>query len=230
VADCRSFEYDLDDVAMGRQGRDDRLALWLKDQVTKDTNTKWILVLSKVDTKSKADLLPLMEKAREVMPEFTDIVPLSAIRGLADLKSNVMALLSVLDDSAPVNPPLYPEEAWTDLNSRDLLRNLIRESIFRTSFKEVPYECDCMIDFWKDPEGTRKMTEVDATIVVARDALKRILVGKGGQKIKEIGMTVRKRYEDVTGEPIVLRLFVKVIEKWHLLPTKLKELGYQPGK
>ncbi len=230
VADCRSFEQDLDDVAMSRQGREDRLALWLKEQVSKKTNTKWILVLSKVDMKSKADLLPLIEKAHEVLPEFLEIIPLSAIRGLKDLKSNVNALLSILDTNAPVNPPMYPEESWTDLNSRDLLRNLIRENIFRTSYSEVPYECDCIVDLWQDPAGTKKMTEVDATIVVARDSLKRILVGKGGQNIKSIGMTVRKRYQEVTGEEIVLRLFVKVMEKWHLLPNKLKELGYQPGK
>ena len=229
VADCRGFEQDLDDIAMGRQGREDRLALWLKEQVQKDTNTKWILVLSKIDTRSKAALLPLIEKANEILPEFQDIVPLAAIRGLKDEKSNVVSLLNILDKNNPENDPLYPEESWTDLNSRELLRNLIRENIFRTSYKEVPYECDCSIDFWTEPNGKRKMHEVDATIIVARDSLKRILVGKGGQKIKEIGMTVRNRYEQVTGEKIVLRLFVKVIEKWHMLPTKLKDLGYSSG-
>lgn len=230
VADCRSFERDLDDIAMDRSGRDDRLALWLRDQVRSKDKTKWILVLSKVDLKSKAELLPLIEKANEVMPEFAEIVPLCALQGLAQAKSNVSALLEVIDSKAPKGPPLYPEESWTDMNSRELLRNLIRETIFRNSYKEVPYECDCLIEMWQDPHGKKKMTEVDATIVVSRPSLKQILVGKGGQNIKSIGITVRKRWEEITGEAMVLRLFVKVVEKWHLMPNQLRELGYESGK
>ena len=227
VADCRTFEQDLDDIAMNRAGREDRLALWMRDQVKKNENTKWFLVLSKVDLRSKAELLPLMEKASQILPDFVEIVPLCALQGLENQKSNVVSLLEVLDRNAPLGPPLYPEEAWTDLNSRELLRNLVREGIFRNAFREVPYECDCNIERWQEPEGNKKRNEVDVTILVARPSLKHILVGKGGQKIKSLGITVRKRWEEITGEELILRLFVKVVDRWHQNPNRMRELGYE---
>jgi len=228
VADCRSFEKDLDDAAMGRAGPDDRLALWIRDQLRKQGRTQWILVLSKADTKAKGELLPLIEKAHQVFPEFKEIIPLAALKGgLADARSNVGGLLRVLENLSPVGAPLYPEDSWTDLSGREVVRNLIRECIFRGSYKEVPYETDCLIDSWAEPEGKQKMAEVHATICVSRDSLKRIMVGQGGSKIKDIGITVRKRYKEITGEEIILKLFVKVIEKWTMSPTRLKDLGYE---
>jgi GTP-binding protein Era len=228
VADCRSFEKDLDDAAMGRAGPEDRLALWIRDQLKKKGRTQWVLVLSKADTKAKADLLPLIEKAHEVFPEFKEIIPLAALKGgLSDARSNVGGLLKVLEDLSPLGPPLYPEDSWTDLTGRELVRNLIRECIFRGSYKEVPYESDCLIDSWAEPEGVQKMAEVHSTICVSRDSLKRIMVGKGGSKIKDIGITVRNRYKEITGEEIILKLFVKVIEKWNANPSRLKDLGYE---
>jgi GTPase len=139
----------------------------------------------------------------------------------------VSGLLKILEQLSPDGPPLYPEEYWTDLSGRELIRNLVRESIFRGSYAEVPYETDCTIDSWQEPQEGQRMAEVHATICVSRDSLKRIMVGKGGSKIKEIGTTVRQRYKDITGEDIVLKLFVKVIEKWTLNPARLKELGYE---
>ncbi|MEO5666744.1 MAG: GTPase Era [Bdellovibrionota bacterium] len=228
VADCRSFEKDLDDAAMGRAGPEDRLALWIKDQLKKKDRTQWLLVLSKADTKNKADLLPLIEKANQVFPEFKEIIPLAALKGgLADARSNVGGLLKVLDGLAPEAPALYGEDDWTDMSGREVVRNLIRECIFRGSYKEVPYETDCNIDTWQEPSGKQKMAEVHATICVSRDSLKRILVGKGGSKIKDIGVTTRARYKEITGEEIILKLFVKVVEKWTVTPSRLKDLGYE---
>lgn len=226
VADCRKFERDLDDIAMGRSGQEDRLGLWLRDQIKKpEQRTKWFLVLSKVDMVDKAELLPLMEKAAEVLPEFIEIVPVAALQGLANKRSNVSGFLGVLDQNAPEGDALYPEDAWTDQSGRDVVRNLIRESIFRGSYKEIPYECDCYIESWVDAVPGRR-TEVNATICVSRDSIKRIIVGKGGSKIKDLGITVRKRYQDITGEEIILKLFVKVIDKWTQMPDRLRDLGY----
>jgi GTPase len=227
VADCRGFDSDLDDIAMGRSGPDDRLALWLRDQIRRpNQRTKWILAISKIDTRSKAELLPLMEKVAEILPEFETVIPLAAIQGLENEKSNVIGLLNTLDQLAPKGPPLYPEESWTDMSGREVVRNLIRESIFRGSYKEIPYECDCVIDDWIEPEEGRR-TEVHATIIVSRDSIKGIMVGKGGSKIKETGQSVRKRFAEITGEDIVLKLFVKVVEKWTQLPQKVRDLGYE---
>jgi GTP-binding protein Era len=227
VADSRTFERDLDDVAMGRSGQEDRLALWLRDQIRRPgQKTQWLLVLSKADLVNKAELLPLIEKASQVLPEFVEIIPVSAMQGLADSRSNLDGFLKILDRIAPEGDALYPEEAWTDLSGREVLRNLVREAIFRGSYKEIPYECDCFIESWVDAEPGRR-TEVHATICVSRESIKRILVGKGGSKIKEIGINVRKRYLDLTGDEIILKLFVKVIEKWNQMPQHMHQLGYE---
>lgn len=226
VADCRTFRKDLDDLEQDRPG-EDKLFFWLKDQINrKHKEARWILVLSKADTKSKEKLLPLIERAAQILPQFTDIIPLSALKGLKDTKGNVQALIEVLKKAAPEAPPLFPEETWTDQSARELVRSLVREAIFQGSYKEVPYESDCEIVSFAEPQGKKKMAEVDANIVVSRDSLKRILVGKGGAKIRDIGHTVRVRYKDLTGDNLVLRLFVKVEEKWQQRPKFLKELGY----
>jgi GTP-binding protein Era len=226
VADCRTFKRDLDDLEQDRPG-EDKLFFWLKDQMNKKRkDSKWILVLSKADMKSKEKLLPLIELAARVMPQFTDIIPLSALKGQKDTKGNVKSLIKVLEASAPEAAPLYPEDTWTDVSERDLVQNLVREAIFQGSYKEVPYESDCEIFSFKEPTGKQKMAEVDANIVVSRDSLKRILIGKGGAKIRDIGKAVRVRYKDLTGDDIVLRLNVKVEDKWQQRPKFLKELGY----
>jgi GTP-binding protein Era len=227
VADCRGFARDLRDIEMGRPGAD-KLAGWLKDRLSKkDASTRWILVLSKADMVSKNELLPLIQKASELLPEITDVVPVAAMAGMKDTSSNLDNLLAVLREAAPLSAPVFSEEDWTDLNDKQLLQNLIREAIFRQTEEEVPYQCDCTILRYQEPDGAkRKMPEVDATIWVAKDSLKRIVVGAGGSRVKEIGMKVRERYKEITGDNIVLRLFIKVVDKWDSRAANLSELGY----
>lgn len=226
VADARGFHRDLKDIEFDNPGAD-RIAGWLKNQLQRKTErTKFVLALSKVDLVDKGDLLPLIEKANKLCPEFLEIVPIAAELGLDNKKSNLDALLSVLEEKSPAGEPLFPEEAWTDLNEKDLLQNLIREAVFRQGREEVPYETDCSIESFTEPTGIQKKAEVHANIWVTKNSLKGILVGKGGTRIKEIGTAARKRYLDVTGDDIVLKLFVKVVEKWNSQASRLKDLGY----
>jgi GTP-binding protein Era len=233
VADARSFEKDLRDLELGRPG-DDKIAGWLdvalgrKDSgKTPAPGVKWILALSKVDQIDKPTLLPLMERIAKLVPEFSEIVPISAVKGLKNPASNLDTLLGLIRAQAPEGEPAYPEEAWTDLSERKLLQNLVRESVFRMSRDEVPYETDCSVYQFVEPDGEKKKRpEADVVIWVARKALKPIMVGARGSRIRDIGIAVRERYQDITGDDLILRLFVKVVDNWAHKPQLLSELGY----
>ena len=230
VADARTFESDLRDLEQGKLG-EDKVVGWLRAALNASSahegKTRWILVLSKIDMISKPELLPLMERAAHLLPEFIHIVPTAAPKGLKEKDSNLSGLMGVLRDMAVEGAPaLYPEETWTDLNERQLVQNLVREAIFRQSRAEVPYQTDCSIIQFLAPEGTKKRPEADAVIWVSRKSLKPILVGERGTRIRDIGTYARQRYQEVTGEDLILRLFVKVVEKWETRPSLLQELGY----
>jgi len=225
VADFRGFSKDLRDIEMNRPGSD-KMAAFLKDRLQNKDTAKWILALSKVDMSNKVELLPLIERVQKAIPEFSQIVPIASILGTSNGSSNLDSLVSVLHELAPVLPPVYSEEDWTDLNEKKLIQNLIRETVFRMAREEVPYQTDCTIMRFQEPEGDKKMKEVDARIWVSKDSLKPILVGKQGQMIRDIGSTVRKRFKEITGDEIVLRLMVKVVDKWETRASSLEELGY----
>jgi len=132
-----------------------------------------------------------------------------------------------LKDASREQAPLFAEEEYTDMSERDLLLNLLREAIFCTNFKEVPYECECQISNWVEPVEAKKRPEVDAELIVSRDSLKAILIGKSGSRIKEIGMMTRRRFEQVTGTEIILRLQVKISDRWMDRAPVLRDLGYE---
>jgi GTPase len=227
VADAREWSQELEDLEFDRTG-EDRLAVWLKDQLKrKYSGKKWFLVLTKSDLLAKPDLLPLIQKTATLIPEFRNIIPVVGKKTLSESDSNLESLVKLLRNESPVQPPLYGEEEWTDLNERELLLNLLREAIFCMNFKEVPYECDCQISNWVEAANEKRRPEVDADIIVSRDSLKAILVGKGGSKIRDIGTMTRKRFEQVTGQEIILRLHVKISDRWMERAPVLKELGYE---
>lgn len=223
LSDAPSWERDLRDLEAKRPG-DDKLAGFLADELSKKT-VPWILGVSKVDRADKGRLLPLIERTAK-LNLFTDIIPLSSVMGLESDYSNLETLLKYVESLAPNRAPEFSEDDWTDLSAKSIIQNLVREAIFRQTQEEVPYQSDCTIMSFKEGEEGKRRTEVHATIWASKDSLKPILVGAKGSRIKELGSTVRQRYQDITGEDIVLKMFVKVVDKWESRATNLSELGY----
>ncbi len=224
LADARSFSKDLLDLEMEKI-QEDRVANWMQDFL-KNTDKPCLLVLNKADLVNKQELLPLMEKAMQILPQFKEIVPISAVLGLADADSNLEALLSTLEGYSQESQPLFDQEAYTDVSAREMIREFVREAIFRGTKKEVPYQTECQVVRYQEAGTAGKKPEVDVVVWTSRPSLKAILVGAQGQKIKEIGLTARKRFEDVTGQEIILRTFVKVVDRWERRADLLSELGY----
>jgi GTPase len=187
-------------------------------------DTPAILIINKVDAvKNKSDLLPLIDSYKERM-NFHAVVPISALTGsgVPDLLKEIVSLL-------PEGPQFYPEEYVTDQPERFFVAEIVREKIFHLAHEEIPYAVAVNVEkFTEIPERNR--IEIDATISVERDSQKAIIIGKGGQMLKEIGKQARRDIETFLGCHVYLALFVRVQKNWRKDPRALSEFGYGQEK
>lgn len=132
----------------------------------------------------------------------------------------------------PLGPPLYDEDVLTDRSERFFCAELIREAIFECLNKEVPYCCEVQVHSFKVPisENRRHNINIKANIYVERDSQKGIVVGKGGQQLKEIGIMARKKIELFLDEPVTLGLYVLVSKDWRKNEDQLKRFGYMKSE
>eukprot|EP00551_Chaetoceros_affinis_P004305 CAMPEP_0203668320 /NCGR_PEP_ID=MMETSP0090-20130426/4974_1 /ASSEMBLY_ACC=CAM_ASM_001088 /TAXON_ID=426623 /ORGANISM="Chaetoceros affinis, Strain CCMP159" /LENGTH=523 /DNA_ID=CAMNT_0050532721 /DNA_START=91 /DNA_END=1662 /DNA_ORIENTATION=+ len=128
----------------------------------------------------------------------------------------------------PYGPPLYDEDTLTDRSERFFASEIIRATLFCKLGKELPYCCEVIIDEFREPkpQDKRKLTRIMATICVERESQKGIVVGKGGVKIKDVGVEARKQLEEFLQEKVHLKLNVKVDKNWRRDESKLKAYGY----
>ncbi|MGZ3513148.1 MAG: GTPase Era [Thermodesulfobacteriota bacterium] len=177
------------------------------------------LVINKIDRVKRPTLLPLMDQYRNFHP-FKEIIPISAITG-----EGVGILLDEILKVLPESPPYYPEEMTTDQTERFWVSEIIREKVIGQSYQEVPYSTAITIEEFKErPENN--LVVIHGTIHVERDSQKKIVIGKGGQKLKKIGEAARKEIEAFLGMRVFLELWVKVEKNWTHDPRSLDRLGY----
>lgn len=177
-----------------------------------------ILAINKIDLlKGRERLLPLMKQAAERM-EFDEIIPLSALTGesLADLKDSLLRYL-------PVQPPLFPRDQVTDRDERFMAAELVREQVFRTLRQELPYAIGVGIEHF---ERMEKHVRIGAVIWVEKESQKGIVIGSGGERLKQIGVRARAQMENLLGSKVYLELWVKVREGWADSQTILHSLRY----
>jgi GTP-binding protein Era len=178
-----------------------------------------ILVINKIDSVKKKNLLPIMDQYQKLHP-FKEILPVSALTG-----EGIDILLDEMMEVLPESPPYYSEDIITDQTERFWVSEIIREKVIRRSYQEIPYTTAVTIDEFKEhPE--KNLVVIKATIHVERDSQKRILIGKGGQKLKKIGEDARKEAEAFWGTRVFLELWVNVEEDWTRDPRALNRLGY----
>ncbi|HKP58171.1 MAG TPA: GTPase Era [Polyangiales bacterium] len=178
-----------------------------------------VLVINKIDRlKNKGELLPLIARAAEVFP-FSAVVPLSARN-----QDNLSALISALREH--LQPGLaYDEQLLTDKPERFFASELIREAVLEHTRDEVPHGVAVLIDSFED---SPELARVAATIVVSREGHKGILIGKGGDRLKQIGSQARVAMEQLFGRKVFLELWVKVISDWTDDPAKVQRLVREP--
>jgi len=178
-----------------------------------------ILVINKIDLTEKSLLLPLIDSFRHLHP-FREIIPLSALKndGVGHLIEEIWTLL-------PEGPRYFPEEMMTDRSERFIAAEIVREKITLLTHKEIPYATAVVVDAFKEDEA-KNMIRITATINVAKDSQKGIIIGKKGAMLKEIGTKARLEMEKFFAAKIFLELFVRVAKDWTNDPRMLREFGY----
>ena len=182
-------------------------------------HTPVLLVINKVDNMSdKSELLPFIQDIAKER-EFAAIVPVSAKQD-----KQLDTLLDAIRPFLPEGEKIYPEDEITDRNERFLAAELVREKIFRFTGEELPYSVSVIIEQFK-MDG--KMRRIHAAILVDKDAHKAMLIGKNGEKLKEIATQARLDMEKLFDGKVYLEVWVKVRSGWADDARVLKTLGYE---
>ena len=186
--------------------------------VLKNVNVPVILVINKIDKLPKEEILKKIDEYKDLY-NFDEIVPISAYK-----QDNVDRLIEVLKSKLTDNIKYYDEDMYTDKPVNFMVGELIREKILDLTHEEVPHSVSVVVeqmDYKKDA------VDIKATIVVDRENLKKILVGKNGSMIKEIGTRARMDIEPLLNKNVYLELFVKVIPRWRDREKFLNEIGFK---
>ncbi|MBQ7766132.1 MAG: GTPase Era [Lachnospiraceae bacterium] len=184
----------------------------------KQVRTPIILVINKIDTVKREELLHIIDTYRKEL-DFAEVVPVSALKG-----NNTDTLLECIGKYLPYGPWFYDPDTLTDQPERQIVAELIREKALRCLEDEIPHGIAVAIDTMK---FSKKMADIEATIVCERDSHKGIIIGKGGQMLKKIGSLARADIERMLDMKVNLKLWVKVKKDWRDSDFLLKNFGFQ---
>ena len=178
-----------------------------------------LLVITKIDLVKKTTLLPMMDRYQN-LHAFREIIPVSAVTG-----EGIGILVTTLLSYLPEAPPYYPDDIVTDQTERFLVSEIIREKVIQQAYQEIPYAAAVTIESFKEhPE--KNLVVIQGTIHVERSSQKKILIGRGGQKLRGIGEAARKEIEAFLETRVFLELWVNVEKNWTQNPRTLDRLGY----
>jgi GTP-binding protein Era len=178
------------------------------------------LLLNKIDAINKGKVLPMIEFYHE-NGGYTEIIPASALDG-----TNVDLLITKIMEHLPEGEPLYPEDYETDKTERFLAAELIREKVLVRTRQELPYSTAVQIEEFDESRRAEGFVRITASIIVDKPGQKKIVIGRGGKMIKDIGVSARKEIESLLGvKQIYLDLNVKVLPEWRNHQHLLNELG-----
>ena len=183
----------------------------------KEIDKPVILVINKVDRVPKENILLKIDEYKDLYP-FKEIVPLSALK-----KDNVNTLIKVIKKYLPDSVKYFEDGMITNKRLEFLIAELIREKVFNLTKEEVPHSITCVVE---QINKEKNNFSIDASIIVDRESLKKIIIGNKGSMVKEIGIKARKDIEELLGEKVYLELFVKVVKKWRDKEKYLQEFGF----
>lgn len=196
-------------------GKGDRYVL----DLVKDVKAPVFLILNKVDLIKKTKLLPMLQTFSDE-GIFAEIVPISAQTG-----DNVDRLESALLGRLPEGPARYPTDYLTDQPERLMAAEIVREKLLQFTHAEIPFSSAVLVDRFEEPEGEKRMLRLYCSIVVDRESQKGIVVGKGGDMIKRIGVAAREDLERFFATRVFLDLHVRVKADWREDDRLLHDFG-----
>lgn len=183
----------------------------------KEANKPIILVMNKIDKLTNKQILEKINQYKEIY-EFADIVPVSALK-----KNNTKELIKTIKQYLTDEIKYYEDDQITNKPITFQISEIVREKIFELTEQEVPHSLTCIVE---NIEKDKNSYHINVAIIVDRDALKRIVIGKQGSMIKEIGIRSRKELEEFLGKKVYLETYVKTIKKWRDKEKYLQEFGF----
>lgn len=188
-------------------------------EMLKNTDTPVILVINKIDTVKKEDILTNIRTYTDAM-DYAEVVPVSALKG-----DNTNELIDVITKYLPEGPMYYEEDTLTDQPERQICAELIREKALRFISDEIPHGIAVTIESMKErPDG--RLIDIEATIICERESHKGIIIGRKGAMLKKIGTKAREEMEGLLGTRVNLNVWVKVRKDWRDSDILMKNFGY----
>lgn len=185
--------------------------------VLKKTDSPVILVLNKIDKISNEDILYNITEYKDLYP-FAEIVPVSALT-----KDNVTRLIEVIKKYLKDDVKYFPDNMKTSNSKYFMISEIVREKLFDVTLEEIPHSLTCHTSYY---EEKKDIININVDIIVDRDTIKKIIIGKKGERLKEVGTKARIELENMLGKKVYLELFVKTIKKWRDKEKYLQEFGY----
>lgn len=183
------------------------------------TSLPVILVINKVDTVKKEDILQVIDNYRKLY-DFAEIIPASALRG-----QNTKDIVNSLFKYMPYGPMFYDEDTVTDQPQRQIVAEIIREKALHALDEEIPHGIAVTIEKMRERKG-QHIVDIEATIICERDSHKGIIIGKQGSMLKKIGSNARFEIEKMLEERVNMKIWVKVKKDWRDSDTLMKNFGY----
>lgn len=183
----------------------------------KTTDSPVILVLNKIDKMSDNDIIKAINDYKDLY-DFAEIVPISALQS-----NNVITLLNVIKKYLTDNMRYFDEDMITSSSLNFMVSEFVREKIFRMTEEEIPHSITCITSKY---EEKKDIVNITVDIIVDRDSIKKIVIGKQGSLLKAVGIEARKDIQELVGKKVYLELYVKTIKHWRDKERYLNELGF----
>lgn len=188
----------------------------IMDQL-KDAECPIVLALNKIDKLNKQQIVEAINDYNAYF-EFDEIVPISALK-----KDNIEELITTIKKYLTDNMRYFDEDMITSSSIRFMVAEFVREKILRMTEQEIPHSITCITSNY---EEKKKIVNITVDVIVDRDAIKKIVIGKQGSLLKAVGVEARKDIETLLGKQVYLELYVKTIKNWRDKERYINELGF----
>lgn len=196
-------------------GRGDQFIL---DKI-KGKDVPIFLLLNKIDKiKNKEILLEKINQLKELYP-FEEMIPISAIKN-----DNINVVIDCIKNYLDQGEKIYSEDELTNVSTRFIMAELVREKVLELTKEEIPHTVTCYVENYEEDE---KVVHIQVLVVVERDNIKKIIIGKNGSMLKEIGTRARVDMEKFLGKKVYLETYVKTLKNWRDQEKYFQELGLE---
>lgn len=176
-----------------------------------------ILVLNKIDRMTTPELMSRISEYKDLF-SFADIVPVSALKN-----DNIERLISVVKTYLNDDVKYFEDDVYTSSSVKFMVSEIVREKLLNCTSDEIPHSITCHCISFKEEDG---LVKINVDIIVDRDSIKKIVIGKKGDRLKNVGIEARQEIEKLVGSKVYLELFVKTIKNWKDKEKYLSELGF----